>query len=104
MYPHSDDRTLATGIIRLATNAGIIIGSAGSTRMFSIASGYPAETFGRQLAWIFLGGLAVFTFAIGLSQPKMEEPDPILKIVNSRPVDEETSLLGGQEGERERAP
>ena len=69
--------------------------------MFSIASGHPAGTFGRQLAWVFLGGLAVFTFAIGLSQPKMEETDPILKIVNSRPVDEETSLLTHEEGERE---
>jgi len=69
--------------------------------MFSIASGYPAGTFGRQLAWVFLGGFAVSTFAIGLSQPKMEGPDPILKIANSRPVDEETSLLGGEEGESE---
>jgi hypothetical protein len=101
LYPHSDDRTLATGIIRLATNAGIIIGSAGSIRMFSFAGGYPAGTFGRQLAWIFLGGLAVFTFAIGLTQPRMEEPDPILKIATSRPSDEETSLLRNGEEERE---
>jgi hypothetical protein len=69
--------------------------------MFSIASGYAAGTFGRQLAWIFLGGLAIFTFAIGLSQPKMEEPDPVLKIASSRPVDEETSLLRNGEEERE---
>jgi hypothetical protein len=69
--------------------------------MFSIASGYAAGTFGRQLAWIFLGGLAIFTFAIGLSQPKMEEPDPVLKIASSRPVDEETSLLRNGEEARE---
>jgi len=31
LYPHSDDRILATGIIKLATNSGIIIGAAGST-------------------------------------------------------------------------
>jgi hypothetical protein len=69
--------------------------------MFSTASGYAAGTFGRQLAWIFLGGLAIFTFAIGLSQPKMEEPDPVLKIASSRPVDEETSLIRNGEEERE---
>ena len=69
--------------------------------MFSITSGYAAGTFGRQLAWIFLGGLAIFTFAIGLSQPKMEEPDPVLKTASSGPVDEETSLLRNGEEERE---
>jgi hypothetical protein len=79
----------------------MITGSLGSTRMFNIASGYAAGTFGRQLAWIFLGGLAVLTFAIGLSQPKMEEPDPVLKIASSRPVDEETSLLRNGEEARE---
>lgn len=94
LYPHSDDRTLATGIIRLATNAGIITGAAGSTQMSSIASRFAAGTVGRQLAWIFLGGLAVITFAVGLSQPEMEEADPVLKLADSRPVDEETSLLG----------
>jgi len=106
LYPHSDDRTLATGIIRLATNAGIITGAAGSTyvlaktvqiltsrQMFSIASKFAAGTVGRQLAWIFLGGLAVITFAVGLSQPEMEEADPVLKLADSQPVDEETSLL-----------
>jgi hypothetical protein len=62
--------------------------------MFSIASGFAAGTIGRQLAWIFLGGLAVTTFVVGLSQPEMEEADPILKIGSSGPVDEETSLLG----------
>jgi hypothetical protein len=31
LYPHSDDRTLATGIMKLATNVGIITGAAGST-------------------------------------------------------------------------
>jgi hypothetical protein len=93
LYPHSDDRTLATGIVRLATNAGIIIGSAGSTRMFSIASRYSDGTWGRQLAWIFLGGLAVFNLVVGLSQPKMEGADPILKAVNTGPADEETALL-----------
>jgi hypothetical protein len=71
--------------------------------MFSIASGYAAGTFGRQLAWIFLGGLAVFTFAIGLNQPKTEEPDPVLKIASSRPVDEETSFCPGtRRGNEER--
>jgi len=65
--------------------------------MFSIASGFPSETFGRQLAWVFLGGFAVFTFVVGLSQPKMEGADPILKPVSSRPVDEETSLLPDDE-------
>jgi hypothetical protein len=62
--------------------------------MFSIASRFAAGTVGRQLAWIFLGGLAVLTFAVGLSQPEMEEADPVLKQANSGPVDEETSLLG----------
>jgi hypothetical protein len=100
---------LATGIIRLATNAGIITGAAGSTyvflktigsdtpltgrQMFSLASGFTAGTVGRQLAWIFLGGLAITTFVVGLSQPEMEEADPILKLASSGPVDEETSLL-----------
>jgi hypothetical protein len=69
--------------------------------MFSVASAYPPETLGRQIAWIFLGGLAAFTFAIGLTQPKMEGPDPILQIATSRPVDEETSLLRNGEEERE---
>jgi hypothetical protein len=62
--------------------------------MFSIASGFAAGTVGRQLAWIFLGGLAVITFVVGLSQPEMEEADHVLKLANSGPVDEETSLLG----------
>jgi len=106
LYPHSDDRTLATGIIRLATNAGIITGTAGSTyvlaktvqiltsrQMFSIASKFASGTVGHQLAWIFLGGLAVITFAVGLSQPEMEKADPVLKLADSQPVDEETSLL-----------
>ena len=31
LYPHPSDRTLATGLIRLATNGGIITGAAGST-------------------------------------------------------------------------
>jgi hypothetical protein len=62
--------------------------------LFSIASEFAAGTVGRQLAWIFLGGLAVITFAVGLSQPEMEEADPVLKLAESRPVDEETSLLG----------
>jgi hypothetical protein len=61
--------------------------------MFSIASRFAARTVGRQLAWIFLGGLAVLTFAVGLSQPEMEEADPVLKQADSRPADEETSLL-----------
>jgi hypothetical protein len=62
--------------------------------MFSIASGFAAGSIGRQLAWIFLGGLALLTFVVGLSQPEMEEADPILKLAESGPVDEETSLLG----------
>ena len=68
--------------------------------MFSIASGYPAGTLGRQIAWMFLGGLTILTFTIGLTQPKMEGPDPILEAGSSRPVDEETSLLA--DGQRER--
>jgi hypothetical protein len=70
--------------------------------MFSIASGFAAGTIGRQLAWIFLGGLAVITFVVGLSQPEMEEADPILKLANSGPIDEETSLLGNGGGTVER--
>ena len=62
--------------------------------MFSIASRFAAGTFGRQLAWIFLGGLAIVTFIVGLCQPEMEEADPVLKLVDSGPVDEETPLLG----------
>jgi hypothetical protein len=62
--------------------------------MFSIASRFAAGTVSRQLAWIFLGGLAIITFAVGLSQPEMEEADPVLKLAGSRSVDEETSLLG----------
>jgi hypothetical protein len=62
--------------------------------MLSIASEFVAGTVGRQLAWIFLGGFAVITFAVGISQPEMEEADPVLKFADSRPVDEETSLLG----------
>jgi hypothetical protein len=62
--------------------------------MFSIASRFAAGTVGRQLAWIFLGALAIISFAVGLSQPEMEEADPVLRLANSRPVDEETSLLG----------
>jgi len=61
--------------------------------MFSIASGFADGTIGRQLAWIFLGGLAVLTFAVGLSQPEMEEANPVLKQAGPRPVDEETPLL-----------
>jgi len=100
LYPHPDDRTLATGVLRLASNAGMITGSLVSTRMFSIASGYTAGTLGRQIAWVFLGALAIFTFTVGLTQPKMEGPDPILEAASSRPVDEETSLL--ENGERVR--
>jgi hypothetical protein len=62
--------------------------------MFSIASRFAAGTVGRQLAWIFLGGLAIITFAVGISQPEMEEADPVLKLADSRFVDEETFLLG----------
>ena len=61
--------------------------------MFSIASGFPARTIGRQLAWIFLGRLAVLTFAVGLSQPEMEEANPVLKQADPGLVDEETPLL-----------
>jgi len=61
--------------------------------MFSIASKFASGTVGHQLAWIFLGGLAVITFAVGLSQPEMEKADPVLKLADSQPVDEETSLL-----------
>jgi hypothetical protein len=63
-------------------------------QMFSIASRFAAGTVGRQLAWIFLGGLAIITFAVGLSQPEMEEADPVLKLADSQSVDEGTSLLG----------
>jgi hypothetical protein len=66
--------------------------------MFSIASGFAAGSVGRQLAWIFLGGLALLTFVVGLSQPEMEEADPILKLAELGPVDEETSLLGNNGG------
>jgi hypothetical protein len=69
------------------------------SRMFSIASLYPAGSWGRQLAWIFLGGLAVVTFAVGLSQPDMEEADPVLKLADSSETDEERPLLGPQESE-----
>lgn len=100
LYPHPDDRTLATGVLRLASNAGMVTGSLGSTRLFRSASGFPAGTLGRQIAWLFLAGSAIFTFIIGLTQPKMEGPDPILEAASSRPVDEETSLL--EDGERER--
>jgi hypothetical protein len=62
-------------------------------QMFSIASKFAAGTVGRQLAWIFLGGLAVITLAVGLSQPEMEEADPVLKQATLQSVDEETSLL-----------
>jgi hypothetical protein len=67
--------------------------------MFSIASLYPAGSWGRQLAWIFLGGLAVVTFAVGLSQPDMEEADPVLELADSSEVDEERPLLGAQGSE-----
>ena len=76
----------------------MITGSLGSTRIFSTASGYSAGTLGRQIAWVFLGALAIFTFTVGLTQPKMEGPDPILEAASSRPVDEETSLLENEGG------
>lgn len=79
----------------------MITGSLGSTRMFSIATHYPVGTLGRQLAWIFLGGLAVLTFAVGLSQPKRKGADPILKLASSRPADEETSLFRNEEEDGE---
>jgi len=79
----------------------MITGSLGSTRMFSIASGYPAGTLGRQIAWMFLGGLTILTFTIGLTQPKMEGPDPILEAASSRALDEETSLLENEERVRD---
>ena len=69
------------------------------SRMFSIASLHPAATWGRQLAWIFLGGLAAVTFAVGLSQPDMEEADPVLKLADASEVDEERPLLGTEEPE-----
>jgi hypothetical protein len=69
--------------------------------MFSIASGFSFGTLGRQLAWIFLGGFAVITFAVGLSRPKMEAADSVLRFANSRTVDEETSLLGNAEGDED---
>jgi hypothetical protein len=67
--------------------------------MFSIASLHPAGSWGRQLAWICLGGLAVVTFAVGLSQPDMEEADPVLKLADSSEIDEERPLLGAQGSE-----
>jgi hypothetical protein len=48
---------------------------------------------------MFLGGLAVATFAVGLCQPDMEEADPVLKFAEERPVDEETPLLRGDQPE-----
>lgn len=63
-----------------------------SSRMFSIASGFPAGSIGRQAAWMFLGGCATLTLVVGLSQPEMEEADPVLKLADSS-IDEETSLL-----------
>ena len=67
--------------------------------MFSIASLHPAGSWGRQLAWILLGWLAAVTFAVGLSQPHMEEADPVLKLADSAEVDEERPLLGTEESE-----
>ena len=69
--------------------------------MFSIASDYPAGTLGCQIAWMFLAGIAIFTFTIGLTQPKMEGPDPILEAASSRALDEETSLLENEERVRD---
>lgn len=67
--------------------------------MFSIASGFAAGTFGRQLAWVLLGGFAVFTFAVGLSQPKMEGANPVSDLADSAAVDEETPLLRSEDPE-----
>lgn len=46
------------------------------------------------MAWIFLGGLAAVTFAVGLSQPHMEEADLVLKLADASEADEERPLLG----------
>ena len=39
------------------------------------------------------------TFAVGLSQPDMEEADPVLKLADASEVDEERPLLGTEEPE-----
>jgi hypothetical protein len=66
--------------------------------MFSIASAFPPGSIGRQLAWIYLAGFAVITFAIGLSQPDIEGEDPVVKSAHSGTDDEERrSLLGSPE-------
>jgi hypothetical protein len=114
LYPHPDDWTLATGVIRLATNTGIIVGAAGSTyvklvlrkdcsptrrRLFSISSGYETGSLGRQMVWIWLAGLAFINLGVGLAQPSMEEPDPVIKAASEVVVNEETPLLSdGGEG------
>jgi hypothetical protein len=65
--------------------------------MFSIASGFLEGPFGRQLAWIILGGWAIVVFAVGLSQPEMEGRDPILEHAAERRAGEETLLLRDDE-------
>jgi hypothetical protein len=50
------------------------------------------------MVWIWLAGLAFINLGVGLVQPSMEEPDPVLQVASEVVVNEETPLLS-DEGE-----